>query len=238
VARQPISPFVSALEALTSFHVSEKNFGDTLTHLAGLAVEWTPAAMAGITLNIGGKDATAVFTDADAPDIDSTQYETGVGPCLDAFRHGTVYRMEDARGEERWPEFASACVDHGILSTMSLPMVGRSGALGALNLYAETAGVFRKDDEDTGLVFARAAATILANAEAYWEVHNLAENLAKALESRAVIEQAKGILMARSVGLTPDGAFELLRTASQRENVKLRLIAERIVARKIPDAPG
>jgi AmiR/NasT family two-component response regulator len=78
---------------------------------------------------------------------------------------------------------------------------------------------------------------VLANAAAYWSAFELSENLSEAMKSRAVIEQAKGILMAGSPKLDADGAFDLLRRASQRENVKLREIAQRIVDRR-PAAPN
>ena len=113
-----------------------------------------------------------------------------------------------------------------------------SRASGALNLYARTADGFSSDDEALGIELAAAAAIVLANASAYWEASQLSEQLGQAMRSRAVIEQAKGILMARSPQLTADEAFDLLRKASQRENVKLRDIAQRIVDRKPADASG
>ena len=79
---------------------------------------------------------------------------------------------------------------------------------------------------------------MLVNASAYWQATQLGEQLSQAMQSRAVIEQAKGILMARSPQMTADDAFELLRKASQRENIKLRDIAQRIVDRKPADRPG
>jgi AmiR/NasT family two-component response regulator len=76
---------------------------------------------------------------------------------------------------------------------------------------------------------------VLVNASAYWQASHLSEQLAEAMRSRAVIEQAKGILMARSPQLSADEAFDVLRRASQRENVKLRDIAQRIVDRRPSD---
>jgi AmiR/NasT family two-component response regulator len=83
-----------------------------------------------------------------------------------------------------------------------------------------------------------AASVVLANATAYWQAFDLSEHYNEAMKSRAVIEQAKGMLMARSETLTADDAFELLRSASQRENVKLRHIAQRIVDRQPPPQAG
>ena len=102
---------------------------------------------------------------------------------------------------------------------------------------AEMAGITMLSEHGTPTTavftdpLASAAAIVLANASAYWEANQLSEQLNQAMRSRAVIEQAKGILMARSPDLGPDEAFEVLRKASQRENVKLRDIAQRIVDR-------
>ncbi len=86
---------------------------------------------------------------------------------------------------------------------------------------------------------ATAASAVLANAVAYWGAYDLSQQLTEAMQSRAVIEQAKGMLMAKSPDLSPDDAFDLLRRASQRENVKLRDIAQRIVDRRpIPSSQG
>jgi hypothetical protein len=126
----------------------------------------------------------------------------------------------------------AACCEHQVLSTLSLPILSGDVSLGALNLYARQEAAFDDEAEAVGFDLATAAGAVLANVTAYWTAFQLSENLSEAMRSRAVIEQAKGILMARSPGLTPDAAFDLLRKASQRENVKLRNIAHRIVARR------
>ncbi len=133
---------------------------------------------------------------------------------------------------EDYPEFARAARAHGVGSVLSLPLVAGDVGLGALNLYAPAGMAFSTEDEAVGLELAAAAAIVLANASAYWGASLLGEQLTEAMRSRAVIEQAKGMLMARSPELSPDDAFDLLRRASQRENVKLREIAQRIVDRK------
>lgn len=75
------------------------------------------------------------------------------------------------------------------------------------------------------------AGALLAHSAAYWGAFELTEQLQTAMQSRAIIEQAKGVLMAQTPGLDAERAFELLKAASQRENVRLRTIAARIVAR-------
>jgi transcriptional regulator with GAF, ATPase, and Fis domain len=139
---------------------------------------------------------------------------------------------------ERYPEFSKLALAHGVQSTLSLPLVAGEQGIGALNLYANRPDSFSDDDEQIGMELATTAAVVLANASAYWTTFELSQNLSEAMKSRAVIEQAKGMLMARSETLSPDDAFDLLRKASQRENVKLRDIAQRIVNRQPTSLPG
>jgi GAF domain-containing protein len=235
-----MSPDASAraLQALSRFVISQASMGDTLLHISQVTTDAIPAAeMAGISmLGDDGRPATGVFTDDTAPEIDASQYESGRGPCLDSWRRREVVRLDDlGRGAQEYPEFAAAARAHGILSTLSLPLVAGDDAVGALNLYARSANAFTEADEELGLMLASAASIVLVNASAYWRAAALSEQLTHAMQSRAVIEQAKGILMARTPTLNADDAFDLLRKASQRENVKLREIAQRIVDRRPAD---
>jgi GAF domain-containing protein len=218
-----IDPERSAFQALTDVVVFDETLDTTLQRVADLATrEVADCDMAGITLIRDGKPVTAVFTDAAAPEIDTAQYDTGVGPCLQAFSTNAVLRIDDTRTDQRWQEFATAAAAHGVLSTLSLPLMVGSNALGALNLYSKSANSFI--DDNTALVFASHAAVVLANAQAYWASQHLAQQLETALASRAVIEQAKGVLMATR-GCSPEEAFALLNRESQHRNVKLREIA-------------
>jgi GAF domain-containing protein len=228
-------PRREALSALSHFLVSDCSMGDTLLRVSQITTDAIPSAeMAGISvLGDDGKPTTAVFTDEQAPEIDSAQYDAARGPCLDAWREKRVVRIDHMTGAiDRYPEFAKAADAHGVQSTLSLPLVAGARGIGALNLYAGVADGFSADDEAIGQELAAAAAIVLANAHDYWEASQLSEQLTQAMKSRAVIEQAKGMLMGQSPQLTPDDAFDLLRRASQRENVKLRDIAQRIVDRK------
>ncbi|MDQ3978397.1 MAG: GAF and ANTAR domain-containing protein [Actinomycetota bacterium] len=220
-----------ALDAMSQFFVGEATLHETLERVSQLACETVPAtAMVGITMLVDGKARTAVFTDEAAPEIDSAQYETGVGPCLDAFRHQRPYRVEDTEQDGQWPPFSKAAASYGIRSSMSLPLLARHEAIGALNFYARSANAFSDDDVEAGQQFAAHAAIVLANSQAYSDAQQLGEYLAQAMKSRATIEQAKGILMAAQ-HCSPDEAFQILIRASQRENRKLRDLAEEVVVR-------
>jgi GAF domain-containing protein len=218
------------LSALSTFVVGRSTLGETLDRVAGLACQSVRGTdMVGLTLLKNGKPATAVFTDPTSPEIDQAQYNSGKGPCLDAFRHGRVYRIESTATDARWPEFSRAAGAKGIKSTLSLPLMVEDEPVGALNLYSREEASFGDDEEQIGMAFASQAAVAMANAQAYWEAKEVADQLGEAMRSRAVIEQAKGILMAAQ-GCSPDQAFDLLVKASQRSNRKLREIAQDIVS--------
>ena len=228
-----------ALRALSKFLVAKTPMGDTLLDVSRITVEALPGAeMAGISLlGEDGRPTTGVFTDDQAPDIDTAQYESGRGPCLDSWRQGKVIRLDDVEtAAGAYPEFAKAAQAHGVKSTLSLPLLAGDERLGALNLYARVVDGFTSDDEALGTDLAAAAAIVLANASAFLAASELSDQLGQAMRSRAVIEQAKGVLMARSPKMTADEAFDVLRKASQRENLKVRDIAQRIVERKPADA--
>jgi transcriptional regulator with GAF, ATPase, and Fis domain len=201
-----------------------------LTRLAELTVRAVEADMAGLTLSDGGgRPTTAVFTDELVNVIDQAQYESGDGPCLQAFRTGGVFRVDDTAAEQRWPAFAQSAFAHGVHSSLSVPVVVADQPIGALNIYGRRPGQFVDDGiERTGMVFAGQVAI----AARYWDVAGRAEGLSRALESRAVIEQAKGVIMA-TTGCGPDEAFRILREQSQSENRKIRDLAAELVERQL-----
>ena len=216
---------------MSRFFVGDATLRATLQQVSQLACDTVPpAAMVGITMLVEGRASTAVFTDEEATEIDSAQYETGVGPCLDAFRHQQVYRIDDTERDRQWPPFSKAAASRGMRSSMSLPLLARHDGIGALNFYAQEPNAFSDDDVEVGLQFAAYAAIVLANSQAYSDARQLGEDMAQAMKSRAAIEQAKGILMGAQ-RCSPDEAFQVLVRASQRENRKLRDIAEEVVAR-------
>jgi hypothetical protein len=223
-----------AITAVAQFLIADAPLGKTLDLIAALAQEAiAPATAVGVTLmHHDGRPTTAVFTDQVSPRVDQAQYDDGVGPCLDAFREGCVIRVDDTRlVGPRWPRFSKEAVDAGVLSTLSLPLSAASDTFGVFNVYARNPQAFSPTDEVDTSRFVTQAAVVLANARAYWHVFELADGLRTAMETRAEIEQAKGVIMATS-GCSAAEAFELLRAQSQRENRKLREIAQEIALRQ------
>ena len=226
------------LAALSSFVVGGSTLQETLDRVAQLACQSVPGTdLVGLTLIKNGKPATAIFTDPTSPEVDQAQYDSGSGPCLDAYRDGTVNLVESTATEQRWPEFCRAAREKGIESTLSLPLMVGPDSVGALNLYSCTPGSFGDHEQRIGMAFAGQAAVAIANAQAYWHAKDVALQLDEAMKSRAVIEQAKGILMA-SQACDADEAFQLLVKASQRTNRKLRDIAQEMVGTRQRRAIG
>ena len=217
---------------LSRLLLAEETLETTLGRVASLACRTLPACdLASVTMIDDGRASTPAQTDPLAGDLDSAQYRSQRGPCLEAYSVRRVVRGRIADGADRaqrWPEFTAAAAKAGIRSVLGVPLVANHHALGALNIYSRPAHGFDDADEETAVLFSEQAAVACANAEVYWRTHNLTEHLREALESRDVIGQAKGILMARR-GCTPDAAFEALRTASQQRTTKLREIAEQVV---------
>ncbi|MDQ3146910.1 MAG: GAF domain-containing protein [Actinomycetota bacterium] len=125
------------------------------------------ADLVGVTLMENGKPTTAVFTDPTARVVDGAQYETGAGPCLDAYRHGRVFRVDSTTEDMRWRHSSQTAAAHWIMSTLSLPLAVRSHPIGALNLYSKSRGAFTEDEEETGRLFAEQASVALANRQLY-----------------------------------------------------------------------
>ena len=223
------------LAELSQYFVGDKTMLDTLHRVATLAVEAIePAAYAGLTMLIDGEMMTGVFTDADTPEIDRAQYDTGEGPCLDAFRTGEIHRVTSTEADGPWPAFRAACRAHGIMSTASFPMLIDDVRHGALNIYSTDSDAFGVDEIRTGRSFAAQAGVVVAYARSYWNARQLSDHLEAALVHRAEIEQAKGIIIA-STGVSADAAFEVLVKQSQHENRKLRDVAAELVKSKIRD---
>jgi GAF domain-containing protein len=225
----------ASLATLVGLLPEDEKFDQTLQRVVSLAQQTIGGCdAASVTLiETRAHDAETVVSSHDlALRADKEQYDRDAGPCLDAARHGDTYYVPDMTDEPRWGGYPAAAAALGVRSSLSIPLAARSKPLGALNLYAETPDAFSEAARDLARLFGAQASVAVANAQVVDASRRLASQLQEAMRSRAVIEQAKGILMAER-GCDGDGAFELLKSASQRENVKLREIAERLVSSKL-----
>lgn len=215
-------------EALRRFLVGMDDLSSMLTKVALIATETIPGAdAASITMVVRGRPKTAVFTDKIALQLDEAQYRLGDGPCLSAIRQQGVEHVANAT-DHRWPTFRSDALDRGVRAVMSTPLIDRDVVKGALNLYSETG--YDDDARRVACLFADQLGVAAANAALYVEGSLMVGQLEEALESRAVIDQAKGILIGAE-HCDAETAFDMLKRASQNQNRKLRDIASDIVRR-------
>src|SRR4051795_6704059 len=108
-----------SVAALTQYFVGDATMGETLTRVSELTTVAIPQSeFVGITMMVDGRVGTFVLTHPEVPEIDRAQYETGRGPCVDAFRRGNVFGIDSTLTEQRWPEFCELARQHDVFSTL------------------------------------------------------------------------------------------------------------------------
>ncbi|WP_035303370.1 GAF and ANTAR domain-containing protein [Actinokineospora inagensis] len=195
-----------------------------------------PVDLVSVTLRSpDGSFHTPVLTDLVAADLDLLQYEFGEGCCVECARPDgpAAAHSSDLGTDTRWPRFGPAAAErgfHSLASVALLPEVRAPRLSGALNAYSRERGGFDPSDRDALMLLATHASLALAASEGVTREQLRIEQLRAALDTRDVIGQAKGILMARR-GIDADEAFDTLRRTSQNINVKLRDLAKTLVNR-------
>jgi len=226
---QPLEPS-DAFAELGRIKLADTDIDAVLDKIAELARRAVPGADdVSVTLMRGKGPHTAAFTGDLALACDERQYERGHGPCLDAVATAATLLIDDMGAETRWPDYTPGAVDAGAHSSLSIGLPVHESVTGALNIYATKPDAFDDDAIVLAQTFAGYAAVALANAHLYDTQASLAQHMQAAMENRAVIEQAKGIIMGeRRCG--PDEAFQILSKLSQDTNRKLRDVAAALVA--------
>lgn len=242
------SPLVEQFARLTRALLDASTAADVLDQVVQSAHRALPGAdLVSVTLRTPDGDFhTPTETDPVATELDQMQYKTGEGPCVDAaVMSGPGHvRSDDLAAEPAWPTFGPFAAGRGltaVLSTTLLPDARPPRLSGALNIYARHPGALDADAQETALLLATHASLALAGVEAVTRAGLRETQLRKAIDSRDVIGQAKGILMNRR-GIDADEAFDLLRRTSQELNVKLADLAGTLTAHRdeldSPDVRG
>ncbi len=220
-----------ALEHLGRLSLRQHSMKSLLQTVTDLVKTVMPGdTEASITLLVKDSPTTVVSTGQLALDLDETQYERDRGPCLHAARSGELIEITDTRAETRWPDYVQRATEHGNLSSLSVPLAidEDQQVSGALNIYARRPDAFDQDSRAAATRLAPFAAVAVGNMHAYQNAHSMADNPQTALETRAVIAQAKDILMQRHK-LTADQAFQVLTRASMKAHTKIRDIADHLI---------
>lgn len=220
---------VQELAGLSGVVLTQSDLPDTLAELCRIAVRVLPSAEgASVTTFPEGRPGAIASGDW-AREFDELQYIEHEGPCLDAFRTGNAFRIRDLAEEHRWPSYVPKAVERGARSMMSIPLSAEGNNIGALNIYASEPDAFDADAMSLAQIVAGHVGLAVQVAAALFRHRDLAVQLSEAMQSRAVIEQAKGILMG-SRRCSDEDAFKLLVQLSQNSNRKLREVAAAIVA--------
>ena len=200
-----------------------------LTVLANHAVAGSHSVS--ITVADNGRYRTSSSTGPVALAVDEAQYQGDDGPCLEAMRSTHQVRIAVGERGDRWRRFHDEAARMGVTGVLSTPLIPPGNeAVGALNIYAREGASFGPADERTARLIGDHAAILVERALALLSSTRLNEQLRQAVATREIIGEAKGILM-EGQRCTRDDAFDILRRASQRENRKLRELAEELVLR-------
>jgi hypothetical protein len=227
-----------ALESLTAALATEDDFAVLLHQMCVQVVDAVPGVdEATITLRADDRPSTIASTSDVVTALDRNQYATGDGPCIEAAVSGHLVRLSVADAAAKWPDFAEDATAAGFGSFLSAPLTVSERYSGGVNCYSRRDDGFAELDEKALGLYTSAATPTLRVYTRYQQSRDTVEHLRTALQNRAVIDQAKGILMAIR-RISADEAFTLLVEQSQRENRKLRDLAVQLVgqATGIPPA--
>ncbi len=222
---------VHALAQLSGLVLAEPELPAALARITRIAVEVVePCEGASLTMRRAGLPDTPAASDDWARALDEMQYVEQEGPCLDCMRTGHLIRVRDLATDVRFGYYGPRAAATGARTVISLPLTADGTTVGALNLYSRTPDAYGPEHVALGELIVAHASLAVQAATAFYSCQELAGQLREALASRAVIEQAKGVLMTQ-LGLDAEAAFEALRTQSQDRNRKLREIAAEVVER-------
>lgn len=203
--------------------------GDFLPLLVGRCGATLRATAAAVMLDAGNGLELAATTGPHTDDLRQWELEHGQGPCLDAYRRRTGVLVADLASEAaRWPGFVARAVARGIRAAFAFPLLNGEDCIGVLCVYREQRGVLGADLVRAGQAFADVAVAGVLQDRRIVSAEERAAQLQHALDSRVVIEQAKGILVERHK-LAPDDAFDVLRRTARTHRSKIHDVARRLI---------
>lgn len=222
--------FVSLADTLAS----DYGIGDFLYLLVERCSEVLDITTGGVMLESpSGALELAAGTSDEMKVLEELEMEHDEGPCLEAYRGVKQVTAEDLRDHvNRWPTVAPHAIDMGLVAVFAFPMQLRGDCIGALNLYRDQPGAFAQADVDLAQAFAHVAAIGIMQERRLSDAELRSGQLQYALDSRVVVEQAKGVLAER-LGISPSSAFERLRQYARSHNVTIRSVCEDVLAQKV-----
>jgi len=221
---QTLSRFAVILPARYDLQEALSELTESATAVLSLCGSWVTMADDGRLRYL-----TAVSQAAAELERDHAQLHPFSCPCREAYSIGEVVRVTDVRQEcGRWPEFSASATRLSIAGVAAIPMRLADQIIGALNLYSPEPRNWSDEDIEVASVLADMATSYVVNASKLRQQEQLSAHLQEALESRVVIEQAKGVTSQQN-SVTLEQAYELMRSHARNNNASLRVVAEAIV---------
>jgi GAF domain-containing protein len=222
---QTLSRFSAILPSRYDLQSALSELTESVTAVLGLSGSW-------VTMAEGGqlRFVTAVSQASAELQRDHAQLHPFPCPCRDAYSTGNVVRVTDVREESiRWPGFSASATRLPMAGVAAIPMQLADHIIGALNLYSTEPRQWLDADIAVARVLADMATSYVVNVSKLRQQEQLSEQLQHALDSRVVIEQAKGIT-AHKHSVTIDQAYQLMRRHARNNNASMRVVAEAIVS--------
>jgi GAF domain-containing protein len=195
--------------------------------------ELVGATATGILLsNDNGLLEVIAASDENVNTIELLQQASGVGPCIECVRTGTTVSIPDIAADVTWPAFRDACLRLEFRSLLAVPMRLRDTTIGSLSLLRAEAGAFADDEAEAATTLADMATIGILQERAMRELSVARQQLQRALDSRVVIEQAKGVV-AQQRGVDMGAAFDLIRGYARSNRLGIGAVAELIVDRTL-----
>lgn len=224
--------FVDSVLELTAKLVGPLEISEVLHELAEKLTELLGLTGAGVALVLGSRLRAATAVPRGLLPLEAYQEEHQEGPCVAAYRSGELQIVCDLRAEHSWPGFREVAAQVGMRAMVGVPMTLAGTTIGAINLYDDQVRRWSREHLRWAEVMANIATGYLLSSAALARQTELAEQLQNALDSRVLIEQAKGVL-AEANGVSVDEAYTRLRQHARSHRTALRSVARQVVAGEI-----
>ncbi len=226
--REPL--LVTTFVELTDVLVDDFDVIDLLAHLTDRCVEVLDVSAAGIMLVDPTGQLSVVASSSEAMrTLELFEIQSDEGPCVECLLSGqAIANVQLSALDHRWPRFATRSIAAGFVSVTAIPMRLRGSTIGALNLFRQDFGAINDLDLAAAQAFADVATIGILQHRAVQEAHTVNDQLTAALNSRVVIEQAKGMVAERT-GLAMEESFNQLRRYARHHNLLLSDLARQVI---------
>jgi len=224
----------AAFVTLADTLIADFDLVDFLQRLVEQCAEILDTQAAGLMLVDGfGHLQLMASTSEETSLVEIMQLNAGAGPCVDCFTTGAPVTVADIdKTAGKWPAFRAEALKQGFRSVHATPLRLRGQVLGALNLFSVHVGALNPEDISVAQALADVATIGMLQERSIRESGIVSEQLQRALDSRVLIEQAKGVV-SEHAGMTMDAAFAALRSYARDHNLTLRVVASSVIERTI-----